>query len=98
MVEARKIAIIVRDSGHIDELPAILHGFCSIFQYIQVFLVRGDDTDADSVSKATRDRIRECEAAYFADDPEKARQYGFRYTSIAEMAPMLRMFDAVIPM
>lgn len=97
MVEGRKIAILVKGSAQIEELPGILQSFERYFQYIQVFVICGAQTDAKAVSQATIDRFSDCEAACFADDVASARRYGFRYTTIEEMAPMLRVFDAVIP-
>jgi len=98
MVEGRKIAFIVKGSGQIEELPGILRGFKGLFQYIQVFLIYGDQTDAKAVSQTTIDSFSDCEAACFIDDPVSARRYGFRHITIEEMAPMLRVFDAVIPL
>ena len=97
MVEGRKIAILVKGSAQIEELPDLLQSFEGYFQYIQVFVICDAQTDAKVVSQATIDRFSDCEAACFADDVANARQYGFRYTTIEEMAPMLRVFDAVIP-
>ena len=97
MIEGRKIAIIVKGSDRIGEVPEIMQGCKGIYQYIQVFLICNETQGDGGILNAAVNGLSDCGAVCFADDPESARKFGFRYATIEEMAPVLRMFDAVIP-